>query len=334
MVLTGIGDMAQQLSFARNTTAIKTDLNRLTTELSTGKRADLANALSGDTSRFTSIRSNLTQVEAYLQTANETATRLEQVQNTLARFDKALGQTADQLLKVTDISNAQQVDRAVETSQSAFVELVQTLNIRIGDRSLFSGTAVDAPALQGGDAMLADIAAGIPPNASAADILQAVEDWFQSPAGGFNTTGYLGATGGDAQVRISDARNIEASPRADNAAIRDALQAVASSAVLGNLPTSNDATRLELVKHSGEAILGAAAGVVGIRASLGASQQILSEEVSQLRAEKVALSIQSNQLDAADPFETAVALQAVQVQLEAHFSAVARVSQLSLLRYL
>ena len=65
---------------------------------------------------------------------------------------------------------------------------------------------------------------------------------------------------------------------------------------------------------------------------------VLEAEVERItvaqNAEISALTLARNEIANADPFETASALQAVQLQLETHYQMTARLSQLSLVNFI
>ena len=112
MTAISVGDMAQQFSSMRNGSAIKSDLARLVESLSTGKVTDVTKELGGETKRFSGIKYSLTQLDAYQNTARETAQTLANVQTVLGRLDEVRGTTAQRLLLVNDTSTIAQIDEA------------------------------------------------------------------------------------------------------------------------------------------------------------------------------------------------------------------------------
>lgn len=334
MIQTGFGDMAQQFTLARNTTAIKADLGRLTNSLSTGKVGDLTIALGGDTARYSGLSYDLVQLDAFMQTNREIQLALEQRQTALGRLDAMRGDAAEDLLRITDLSNADQIDLAANTGAKAFAEAVDVLNMRLGDRSLFAGTEVSSPALVDSTAMLDAIAVALPPAATASAIIQAVDNYFTDPAGGFTTSAYLGSPTPGAALRVSEGRQITATPAANDPRFRSLLAAGAMAAMAEHLPGLDDVTRKTLLSEAGRQLYGAGDGLTAIRAEIGGSEETLVAIQSEQQARRTVLGIARNQLDQSDPFETATALQAIQLQLETHFSAMSRLSQLSLLRFI
>ena len=164
--------------------------------------------------------------------------------------------------------------------------------------------------------------------------MQAVDSYFTDPAGGFTTSAYLGSPTPGAALRVSEDRQITATPAANDPRFRSLLAAGAMAAMAEHLPGLDDATRKTLLGEAGRQLYGAGDGLTAIRAEIGGSEETLVAIQSEQQARRTVLGIARNQLDQSDPFETATALQAVQLQLETHFSAMSRLSQLTLLRFI
>jgi flagellar hook-associated protein 3 FlgL len=326
--------MALQFQFARNTTAIKTELATLGNSLSTGRIGDLTAVLGGDSRQYTGLIYDLTQVDAYRQTATEVQLRLANTQTATARLEVIRSETADRLLRITDLSPGNQITQAARQGPAAFREMVDVLNLRLGDRSLFAGTEKTGPALIPAQDMLAAITALLPPAPEPTDIIQAVTTYFEDPAGGFATTAYLGSPTPGPLQKVSDDRQIPATPSANDARMVAVLASTAIAAMSGQLSGLDLEQQRSLLTEAGKRLHIAADDLSGLRADIGASEETVASALTELEARSTMLGIARNNLDQADPFETATALQAVQLQLETHFSAMARLSQLSLLRFL
>ena len=335
MPVVSIGDMSQQFMSLKNGGAIKSDLARLGQELSTGKVADITAKLGGDTRQFSGIVYSLNVLDAYQVAANETATVLDQMQIALGRIDQSRSDTADALLLVSGQSQAQQIDQAGDIARLAFDDMVNSLNGQFAGRKLFGGVEVQTPPLADPQIMLDDILATIGGAVTTDAVLQVVDDWFNDPAGGFATVGYQGDTGDAPTRRIADNLEIDVDVRADDQAIRDLLKAGALGAIMSDL-TSNltQLDRGSLLQRAGLDLLGVSGSTAKIQGQLGNLQSIVATGQTRLETERATLSIAQNTMETADPFETATRLEAVQAQLETHFTVTSRLSQLSLVEYI
>lgn len=334
MTLTSVGDMARQFTSLRNGAAIKTELAQLADSLSSGQVTDITATLNGETARFAGIRYSLTQLDGFALVATETQQTLAQVQIALSRVDSIRVSTSERLLLVNDASTTAQVDEAASSARSSFETMVRSLNTQVADRAILAGAAVDTPPLADAAVMLADITTAIGGATDTATILAAVETWFDDPAGGFATIGYLGDTGPAPERRISEDRSVTLPARADDPAIREVLKSAAVAALANDLPGLPDDTKRQLLEAAGTGLFAAAPDLIGLQARVGFIESRVGDTLAENAAEQTGLGIAQNNLIQADPFETASRLQAVQIQLETHFSVTARLSQLSLLRFI
>lgn len=335
MPIVSIGDMSQHFMSLKNGGSIKSDLARLGQELSTGKVADIASYLGGDTRQFSGIIHSLNVLDTYRNVAKETAVTLEQMQIALSRVDIARSETTDTLLLVSGQSQPHQVEHAANVAKLAFSDIVNSLNGQFAGRSLFGGAEVDQPSLVNAKVMLADIMTTISAATTTDGVVQAVEDWFDNPAGGFATFAYQGDIGAQPSRLLAENQRIEIDVRADDPAIRDLLKASALGAIISNLaPSFSAQDRGNLLQKAGINLLAASAPTAQIEARIGNLQAVVATSQTRLESERSMLSIAQNNLQNADPFETATRLEAVQTQLETHFTVTARLSQLSLVEYI
>lgn len=329
-----VGDMAQQFTSLRNGGAIKTDLARLAESLSTGKVADITKQLNGATTQFSALEYTLTQLDGYDQAATETGQLLANIQTVLSQVDNTRGRTAERLLLVNESSTIAQVDEAASSARNAFETAVRALNTQLADRALLGGADVDGPPLAPADDMLSDLRLQIGAITDPAAITGIVDLWFEDPAGGFATIGYLGDTGPFVEKRISETKTLEINARADDSAIVEVLKGAALAALASDVPALDRETKVALLQTAGERLFAASSDLISVQARIGFSEAGVDQTLAETAAQIAALGITKNNTISADPFETATRLQAVQLQLETHFSVTARLSQLSLLRFI
>lgn len=94
------------------------------------------------------------------------------------------------------------------------------------------------------------------------------------------------------------------------------------------------ADRAALVETAGQDLLSAESGVIALRARVGYGQETIETVTTRLTAEGHALDLAISDLTAADPYDTASALEAAQLQLETLYAVQARLSSLGLAGYL
>lgn len=335
MPIVSIGDMSRHFISLRNSGEIKSDLARLGQELSSGKRSDLVSSMGGDTRQLLGINHSIGVVDQYLHSANKTAMMLDNMQLALGRVDDTLSRSSETLLKINAQSQALQIDHATDVAKMAFGDIVATINSSHAGHNNFGGINVGGPALAGAEDMLADIAVALAGTNTISGAEQIIDDWFDEPSGGFATMGYLGDSGAFSTKPIGQDQKIEINVRADNTSLREILKATAIAASLpsisGNFSTVDQGA---ILQRAGERMLTASRDAVQMQTKIGTLQETVAIAQTRLTSEKASLGIAHNSLTSADPFETATRLQAVQLQLETHFTVTSRLSRLSLLEYI
>ncbi|SFS19288.1 flagellin [Yoonia litorea] len=330
----GYGDAAQYLSNSQQTTRIKTNLNELAAALSRGTVDDITRHLGGDTRAFSGIGHEISQIDAYLQTASEIELRFAATQTALERIDGLREDTTAQLLKVSDLSSTLEVELAASSSVEAFTEMLSILNTRLIDRSLFSGSSTEALPFPDIDGIVADLTARISTVTTADEIRQQIDDWFADTTGGFRATHYAGSQGIETPLRVASDMSLSAAPKADHPAVLSLLKSAAVAAAAELHPSIDLFVRKGLLEEGGVMMTASGDAFANLRAKLGLSEERVAGAITQMEAKKTALAIQKNTLHQVDPFRAATELQAVELQLQTHFASMARLSSLTLLRYL
>lgn len=335
MGLTSIGDLSSHFVAQRHNFMLKSRLATLSQELSTGQVVDVTRHLGGDGSRLLAVDHGLTLVEGFERTAGETADMLAMMQIALGRVEDHRQSMTDNLLPVTASSSVEQIDEAARSGREGFADVVHALNARFASRSLFAGAATDRAALDDPEVMLADLSVAVSGATDAATVEAAVDAWFSDPLGGFAAIGYLGSTGPNMVRRVDPGQDIDISVRADAIELRAVLKGAALAAMAGpDGPTLPKEERATLIRNAGEALLSAGQGLAEVQARIGYDEARIEEVRASHSAQKAAWELVRQEMVAADPYETATALQEVELQLETHYTLTARLSRLRLTEFL
>jgi len=334
MPISTIGDMSQHFQSLRNTGSIKIQLARLSQEMSSGQVADLGTHLKGNTTALTGLNHEIAMLDEYSSSNSETSRILDMMQITLQRMDTQRENAANSFLSVNAETNSHQVENAAATAKSAFSEIISGLNSTIGGRSLFAGTAVDVAPLAEPDSILVDLVASISGATSKADIVSAIDSWFDTAGGGFDTVAYSGNQ--DNQARATDGQNnVSLDVRGDDPSVRELLKGFAYAAVVSDISMSvTDRVAAELVNEAGVKLIEAAEGFSYLQGRLGGAQEAVTLAEASNSTQRASFEIARSDMVRADPFETATKLQDIQTQLETHFAVTARLSRLNLVDFL
>lgn len=332
-----VGDMAQAFQMRRHNVTLQEHLSRLGEELTTGVRSDLAEAVSGDFRVLAGLDRSLATLKAYETSTDEAALLAQTVQTALENAQTLVTDLAPGLLSAATTGTPTQVDITAGEARQKLEAVVSALNSRVADQYILSGTATDRKPVAGADALLAALGAATAGQTSASGVAAAVSAWFDAPpgGGGYLDTVYGGASAPLAPIAIGPGETTTLDLTAADPAIRDLLEGLALGALVAdNILPGDQAGRAFLIRTSGEALVASGTAMATVRARIGTAEAHIADAAARNAAEASALGIARTGLVAADPFDTASALQAVQTQIETLYTLTARLSRLSLTDYL
>lgn len=331
------GDMARQALLGRQSSLLKTTLTRLTQEMTTGEKSDLAQATAGDFRALSAIDHSLSALGAY-KTANAEATLFaETVQRALETTQTLATDAAPTLLQAGTNANPTQIQAGAQDARQRLFSAVAALNVRAGDRYALSGAATDQKPLAGGQDLLNGLTAAIAGQVTAAGVISAVDAWFAAPAGGngFTDQIYGGSATPSAPFRLGDGDGVSLTTTATDPAIRATLKGLALAALVAEGALPGDRTGQSLMmKTAGEQLMTAGSQMSDLRGAVGSVEAHIGLAGTRASAEETALQIARTKIASADPYETATALEDTKTRLETLYQITARLSGLSLADYL
>lgn len=324
-----IGDMAQAYQMRRHNLELKTTLSSLTSEVTTGVKSDLGDAVSGDFTALAGIDRSLTALSAYKTATTEaelSASTMQRALGTITDLDSGIGVA---LVSAGTTGTATIMDATLSDAATRFSTLISTLNINVTGRYLFSGAASDTPPLPAPDTILTALRSELVGATDAADVIARIDSWFDDPAG-FEATIYSGAAA-QSEFRIANRESISIEITANDPQLRDTLKGYATAALLkGGLFAGDLSARSTLSTVAGERIVQGDQNLAVLSADLGTVEAKIADAATRNDAERSALELARSELIAADPYESASALEAVRTQLETLYTLTARLSSLSM----
>lgn len=327
------GDRAQSLLLRQHSASTKAEITRLTEEVTTGLTSEAAAHLSGDLGQIDALDGALARLKAFGAATSELQLYAGAMQSGLTVIADLSERAGAALLPARASASAAQVDAAAQTAAAGFETLVATLNTRLGDRSLFAGTATSATALSGASAILTTLEGVVAGAATTDEIAARVSDWFDDPAG-FAATAYQGGPP-PAEVPVAEGERLGLGVTAADPALRAAMKGLALGALLDRgLLTGQPEARQSLAGLAGEGLLAAQDGLTGLASGLGATEARIDQAASRNSAESAALEIGRTGLLGLDPYETASRLQNAEKQMDLLYALTSRLSRLSLVEYL
>jgi flagellar hook-associated protein 3 FlgL len=351
LINTSVSTLAAHLQLNSSVRSLQRSLMDAQKELSSGVKADLVAALRDRAAEDVDLRNALNDSAEFKGTTELVASRMDMMQTALGGVREMASQ-----MRNTALTSRDSVSRGYlqEAAATAIDRINSFLNAQMGGRTLFAGIRTDMAPMQPGTTV--NTATGYSPQqavsqvitnlgpivdaasavavANGADGVSAIfDDSNSDPNLRYSTTFYNGATTGTVTARLDRGYEIDYGVRADDPAMRELLQGLymLASVPYGSVPEDAFlAWQDEAVAH----INAGFQGVIDLSAELGYKQSVVNDAITQHEATIVQLNNQVATLEAADPFETALRLSQLQTQLEATFSLTARMSELSLTKFL
>lgn len=336
MIVQSIGDQARAFAMQAASNRIKTTLDTLTAELSSGEVADLGGRLQGNTRNLAGIESRLAMLAQFKSNAAEAAAHTQGMQDALTSV-RSMAEDLGRGLYL-ELQPATEELMANRSAQAASVlqAAIGQLNGSVGQRFLFSGSASDTQPLASADTILTALTAQVAGLTTAGDVAQAVSDWFDAPpgGGGFADVAYLGGSGGQV-TPIGEDTAITLTTTALSPAIRDSLKGMATAAMVdrGAL-AGNGAEARTLLQVAGKALLDNSPPLIAEMSRVGYAQQVIASAQTQGDAATATLQVARNTLREADPLATSAAISDAETKLQTLYSVIGRLSQLKLVDYL
>jgi flagellar hook-associated protein 3 FlgL len=333
MSLISLGDMAQSFLLRRQSVALKSDLTRLSTELTTGRVSDASARVSGDLVPLSGIDSSLARLKGFGTVATEAALFTGAIQTALGVIDDMSSDLSAALLSASSGTSSLLLDSVGVDARLRFESAVSALNTRFGDRTIFAGTATTGAATVKAETLLQALDTVVLGATSAADVEAAVTAWFDAP-GGFVAQAYVGG-GSLAPLLIAPGDEAVVDVTGTDPAIRASLKGLAMAALLDRGVLSGQSTaRRNLAQLAGVSLLQSQTDRAHLAARLGTVEAQIGAAAARNSAETTSLQIARSDIVAADPFETATKLEETQAQLEYIYAITARMTRLSLVDYL
>ncbi len=328
------GDLAHTFNVRRQNVELKTNLARLSEELSSGEKSRVS-MQTGDYSPIVSIERSLKLLSAYETATSEATVLTDTMQSTLRSVQLQSSELGPALLVSGNSEQPTMIQAATADAAVKFQSVVAALNVQVADRYVFSGASTDTRPLADADTIMSAISAAVASQTTAAGVEQAVDNWFDTVGGGFETLAYTGSTTPLAPLRLSEIDTASVQVMAFDPQIRSVLKGFAlASLVGGGMLSGNTTERAALTRRAGEQLMSAESTLSTIRAKIGSAEASIVQATARNSAEKSAWEIARNEITGVDPFKTATELEATRNQLETLYALTVRMSRLSLADYL
>ncbi len=334
--MNAIGDMARQLILSTNQTNLKTQLDDLAIQVSTGVTHDVNEHLNGDTSLLLSINRSLENIEAYEQNIVEAGIVANMMQTSLEIMQTASQETADALINADMTPDTSLLTDLASDAEDSLDIIMGELNRSLSERYLYSGTATNTAAVYSTEELLDDLTDHVSTSGAVTveEILSEVEDFF-SEAGFYDTNSYSGSIDSISSIPISETDSVSIDITATHEDIKSLLIPLSMAAISmdGSLGIDIN-TQMDVLRESGEDLYGVQTNITSLRASLGMVEARIEEASVRNESEKSAISLAKVELIGIDSYEASVEYENASVQLEMLYAITSRSSSLNLVNFL
>ena len=333
MSMISLGDLAQTFMLRRQNTDLKTDLQRLTAELSTGQATDIGRQVGGDYSPLAGIDASLARLQGYKASTSEAALLSAAMQTVLGTVEAMASSLGPQLLAASSAGTTTQINAVAGEARQKLGTAVALYNTDISGRALFAGKATDGRATLDVDGLMMALDTEIIGATSALDIETRVSAWFDGPTG-YASLGYLGDDPLQ-PLAVAPGETADLGFTAADPGIRDTLKGFAMAALLDRGALAGNAqARADLARKAGESLVNSQTSRTDMAARLGTAEGQIAAATARNGAEMSALQIARSGITDVDPYETASKLEATRQQIETMYALTARLSRLSLVDFL
>lgn len=327
------GDLAQSYLLKSRIGSLKSQTLRLSDELASGRKSDVAASLAGDLTTLSALEHSRALSQGFLVASRDAALKFETRQSVLGVVSDHLTSAIQSIGLVSRDSGFSQVTRIADDARSLFSEAVQQLNTQIAGRPLFAGMATNGKAITDGRNIIEELNSLTSNATTAEEIATIVSDWFDDSAG-FESFAYQGQEAEPPALLSPEGLSV-AGTTALNPKIKAALAGLALASMIDHPSlTPTGADRISLSQRALSVLHNGKNAVTDLASRIGADQSRIAALQSRYQAEDLSFQIAISEVVTADPAQTAIELEAVRTNLETVYSVTARISRLNLADFL
>lgn len=330
-----IGDLASFLFSSRYQSDLKAISERAAQAMATGEATDKARHLGSSTLALSLLERKVTLLHQHEAGVAEAAGFAQAIQVSLGRIQDEVDTFAGATALIPQLETVADLQRYSDQARIAFESVVSTLNAQSSGRHLFSGAATSEPPLPDGASLLSAIGSHVAGAADLDDLAAALDSWFDAPAGGFETTAYVGSSTGFVSMPLGAERAVTFGLRADDPTLRSTLKALAL-AVFSTDPNLGfsvaEQKRGFSLSRNGLLVVGS--DLIAEQGNLGLNQSMIDRVRQHVEDDLALAGMNRLALVGVDQFEEASRFQTTQNQLEMLYRIAARQGATSLAEYL
>lgn len=326
-----VSSLSQSLSMRSNINRVQTELLTKSDQISSGKISTDYAGLGTRARSSISFRSQEMTLESYKFNISTAKLNMQFMDPSLERIGELTNGVRDTILRERDGSEPD--IHVVQTqAKDRLEEFNRLLNIQYDDKYLFAGTATATKPMADPATALGNVETEMSGynSANAMTKYDNVGTYMNTNVGDY----YNGSTSGpNASVRIDDGIDIDYGIRADDPAFQKILKGLYVIAETDYDPAEKDAY-WDIMERATNDLKAGFDELRSIQASLGDKQSQMENALSRHNDSLLVVQQQIGEVEDVDSAEAIQQFQLLQTQLNASYSIVSSLSQLSLTNYI
>lgn len=310
-------------------------ITQASTEMATERVADTRSHLRGNLTPLARIETQIVRMDRVERLLGSQATRFDAAQLSMGRV-LSTGQSfvAAMDTKIGMDPTAITPFDISATARTALEDTLAALNASVAGQRVFGGDRPDVAPLATAPEIMSALSTAVAGLSDVEDIRTAVLAFFETPGTGFDTLVYRGGVAAT-PIALADNATVPIVPTAADPALRRQLAAISLGALTAEsgLGLSQQDGR-RLLEFSTAMTRGNTGAIAVMQGELGQAQATIARAQENTSIDRDAAIIARNALIGADPFVAATRLDQGRVQLESLYAVTARLSGLSLVRFL
>lgn len=339
--------------------SLRERLVTLSRQSSTGERTDKLGDIATDLPRALDLKAQIGRIETYDSTIARALERSQATQSVLTRLSELSREFGDGVATQINPRDPASLSTVAIRARTALIEVGHLLNSRFAGEYLFGGTDTANPPVPDPDALpssgfatqvasaVASLGGGNAATVAAATLAAAQDDSAGvTPFSAFVVDPATGATEPRRTVPADDGTRVEVGLFANrNAAAvstgetagswaRDLLRGLASLAALSPASAADSDDFTDFAATVREGLKSASNALAAETGALGLTEARLEKTQERHESFSIALRTQLAEIEEVDLAEALSALQQTRTSLEASYSAIAQLGQVTLLNFL
>lgn len=337
MNFVSVGDLSRAFTLRNSNAALRSDIQRMSKEVTTGVKSDIPKHLNGDLIGLAEIEHGLRQSQSFRRVGAEASATGVAIQAALGTLQQIADDASAPMLSGGMLASPASLQVVANTARDQLGSAIAALNSSAAGKYVLSGAQSTTPPLVSAETLMAQALTVVAGASTAAEVSDRLKDYFDAPrgTGGFADQSYRGSHQPAPEFLLDPSSTARFDQTANNQGVRDVLRGLVLGALAADGTLAGNHT--EQSKLMEDAALALAEGNTHLsvaRSEVGMTQQRIERTTQRLDSLATHLGIERSNLISADSYEAGSHLVQAQTQLEALFALTSRLSNLSLAKFL